>query len=576
MGAERGTRWMSSLPGAVPRACSPGCCWPGPGTRSWSSSGTASSLPRTRKSAAAAAFRPSAPQIVQPHIVMARCRQLLIERLPDVYAGLLAAGVAEAPLRTQMPDSLPDTAARPGDEQLTPMMTRRSTVDWVLQRAAGGLSRGSRCGAGESHLAADRPRPAGGLLLHVSGVRSDCGDLAADLVTHVTGRRSPVDDWLTQIGARTRATWRAECGIAYFSRHYRVRPGAGLPAPLVTRIVVALDEFLAGKWGGDNGAVQLVVAPLAADHRFRTARDPQVFTAVLRTVPTYAAWLEVMDPITGVFPMAGLHNTLRRLVADGTPAATGLHAIGDSVHTTNPTLGRGLALALSSAADLADAIGEHAADPAAQALALDRLVGAHVVPFYHDQAGIDAARLAMMRHTIFRGAPPPRPSQTPGQVTYSQLRAAASWDPIAFRAFWKINGMICPPGEVYTDPDVVARTQETQAARHRAATRPADPGTAPHRPGPVGACMLARSPSHSRSRMATAQPSQPRLKANWRLPRREQNVRICAPVVRPGGIYETAPNRECALNDGAGSITQRKASAAGRRKPGAGDLRLPR
>ena len=63
------------------------------------------------ESAAEAAFRPSASQIVQPHLVMARCRQLLIERLPD---GLLAAGVAEAPLRTQMPDSLPDTAAWPG------------------------------------------------------------------------------------------------------------------------------------------------------------------------------------------------------------------------------------------------------------------------------------------------------------------------------------------------------------------------------------------------------------------------------------------------------------------------------
>ena len=128
---------------------------------------------------------------------------------------------------------------------------------------------------------------------------------------------------------------------------------------------------------------------------------------------------------------------------------------------------------MSGAADLADAIGEHAADPAAQALALDRLVGAHVVPFYHDQAGIDAARLAMMRHTIF-GAPPPRPSQTPGRVTYSQLRAAASWDPIAFRAFWKINGMICPPGEVYTDPDVVARVQE-MLRRHGTAPPLAQP-----------------------------------------------------------------------------------------------------
>ncbi len=340
------------------------------------------------ESAAAAAFRPTAPQIVQPHIVMARCRQLLIERLPDVYAGLLAAGVAEAPLRTQMPDSLPDTAARPGDEQLTAMMTRRSTVDWVLQRAAAAEPRVTvRCGVKVTGLLT-APARAGGRPPHVTGVRSDGGDLAAD-------------------------------------------------------------------------------------HRFRTARDPQVFTAVLRTIPTYAAWLEVMDPITGVFPMAGLHNTLRRLVAGGTPVATGLHAIGDSVCTTNPTLGRGLALALSGAADLADAIGEHAADPAAQALALDRLAGAHVVPFYHDQAGIDAARLATMRHTIF-GAPPPPPSQTPGRVTYSQLRAAASWDPTAFRAFWKINGMICPPGEVYTDPDVVARVQET-LRRHGTAPPLAQP-----------------------------------------------------------------------------------------------------
>ena len=74
-------------------------------------------------------------------------------------------------------------------------------------------------------LLAARGRP-GGRPPHVTGVRTDRGDLAADLVVDATGRRSPVDDWLTQIGARTTATWRAECGIAYFSRHYRVRPGA--------------------------------------------------------------------------------------------------------------------------------------------------------------------------------------------------------------------------------------------------------------------------------------------------------------------------------------------------------------
>lgn len=37
---------------------------------------------------------------------------------------------------------------------------------------------------------------------------------------------------------------------------------------------------------------------------------------------------------------------------------------------------------------------------------------------------------------------------------------AASYDPTAFRAFWKVNGMVCPPEEVYTDPHVVACTQQ--------------------------------------------------------------------------------------------------------------------
>jgi hypothetical protein len=37
--------------------------------------------------------------------------------------------------------------------------------------------------------------------------------------------------------------------------------------------------------------------------------------------------------------------------------------------------------------------------------------------------------------------------------------AVVRTDPTAFRAFWKIQGMSCPPEEVYTDPHVVACTQ---------------------------------------------------------------------------------------------------------------------
>jgi 2-polyprenyl-6-methoxyphenol hydroxylase-like FAD-dependent oxidoreductase len=334
-------------------------------------------------------------------------------------------------------------------------MTRRSTFDWVLLRAlqaAPGVT--LRCGVRVTGLRAMAGAPP-----RVMGVRTNQAGHAADLVVDATGRRSPIDRWLAEIGARPTATWSAECGVAYYSRHYRVRPAATLPGPLTTRIVAALDEFTVGIWGADNGAMQLAVAPLATDHRFRTVRDPAVFTAVLRTVPTYAAWLDGLDPITPVFPMAAVHNTLRRLVVDGAPVVTGLHALGDTVCTTNPTLGRGLSLALCGAVDLVDTLERHGDDWPALALALDQLVAAHVVPFYEDQVAIDAARLATLRQTIFDTPAPSPPSASAHRVSYAQLRTAARVDPTAFRAFWQIMGMLRRPDEVYADPQVVAATQ---------------------------------------------------------------------------------------------------------------------
>src|SRR5262249_41180552 len=137
----------------------------------------------------------------------------------------------------------------------------------------------------------------------VTGVRTAEGDLHADLVLDASGSRSPIDRWLKDIGARASATSWAECGVAYFSRHYRWREGARLPAPPTTRVVAALNEFMVGIWGADNHTMLLAVAPMALDHRFKTLRDPDVFTTVLRTIPMYAAWLDALEPITDVFPM---------------------------------------------------------------------------------------------------------------------------------------------------------------------------------------------------------------------------------------------------------------------------------
>jgi hypothetical protein len=292
----------------------------------------------------------------------------------------------------------------------------------------------------------------------VVGLRTGEGDVSVDVVVDATGRRSPVDRWLDEIGAHPALNQEAECGLAYFSRHYRLRAGVEPPAPPTIRMVIPLDEFMLGLWGADNGAMQVAISPLAADGRFRSVKDPAIFDAVLRTVPSFAVWLDALDPITPVYPMAGLHNTLRRLVVEGTPVVTGLHAVGDAVCTTNPTLSRGMTLALATAADLTDVLAKED-DPVQRALVHDGLVAEHVVPYYDDQVVIDGARLAVLRHQVF-GVPVPDPVPAdPSRVEYWELRSAARFDPASFRAFWEVQAMVRRPEDVYSDPVAVAATR---------------------------------------------------------------------------------------------------------------------
>jgi flavin-dependent dehydrogenase len=155
--------------------------------------------------------------------------------------------------------------------------------------------------------------------------------------------------------------------------------------------------------------------------------------------------------------MGGLHNTMRRCTVDGAPVVTGIVALGDSVCTTNPTLGRGLSLALRSAAQLVDATAAHGEDAAALAAAVDGAAQEWVRPFYADQAASDAARLVAMRHEVF-GAPTAAPPAKSDRVTFAELAAASRYDADVFRAYWHIFGMVRLPEEVYTDADVVSRT----------------------------------------------------------------------------------------------------------------------
>jgi hypothetical protein len=347
-------------------------------------------------------------------------------------------------------------------------LARRSTVDWVLRR----------CAAAEPGIDVREGVAVTGLLAElgdpplVTGVTTAAGPVPADLVLDASGRRTGLDNWLAAIGARRSALEVAECGIAYYTRHFRIADHAALPAPSTTRTVLPLDEFMIGIWGADHDTMLITLCPLTTDRRFGAAREPGPYTAVVRSVPYYAAWLDALEPISDVHPMAGLHNTLRRLVVDGRPVVLGLHAVGDVVCTTNPTMSRGLSLAALGIVDLAAALAAHPDDPYAQAVTLDRGVTEHVEPFYTDQAAVDGERLAILRHTALGAPAPPPPPYLPDRVGMAELRAAAPHDPHAFRAYWTVMGMLALPEAVYRDPDVVARVRRVTAT---GPPRPAQP-----------------------------------------------------------------------------------------------------
>jgi 2-polyprenyl-6-methoxyphenol hydroxylase-like FAD-dependent oxidoreductase len=399
--------------------------------------------------AAQKSFRAGAPHLVQPHIILPRCRELLAQTLPDVYANLLASGAVEAPTETQMPPSLSDKSSFPGDERLTSLMTRRSTLDWILRRA---VSNERRVRVDDktqvSHLVG---KP--GNIPHVTGIRTGKGTIDADLMIDAGGYRTQIDQWIEQLGGTRPKIERAECGIAYFSCHYCRRKDRVVQWPPTTRMLFALDEFTVGLWSGDNHTVQIAIAPLAVDHRFKAVLHADVFTSVLRTVPAIAAQLDSLDPISNVFAMGSVQNTLRRLVVDGAPLVTGLHAVGDSVCTTNPTLGRGLTFAITEALQLVKLISSSQGD-AERYLAYDNWISDWVAPFYADQVSIDGVRLVELRHHVL-GDPAPPPATSEARISFSELRLAAMFDPVAYRAFWRLYGMLQKPEDIYSDPAVV-------------------------------------------------------------------------------------------------------------------------
>src|SRR5207253_6231442 len=80
--------------------------------------------------------RRGVPQARHSHAFLARLRNLLRDRAPDVLASLLDNGVTELRFTEHPPPEIDDPSPRPGDGDLVALACRRTTFDWVLRRSA--------------------------------------------------------------------------------------------------------------------------------------------------------------------------------------------------------------------------------------------------------------------------------------------------------------------------------------------------------------------------------------------------------------------------------------------------------
>jgi len=406
------------------------------------------------------------------HAFLARLVNLIRDREPALLDAMLAAGAREAPFSEMLPEPLRAAyRPKPGDDRLSILFSRRTTLEWVLRGYIQGLAGVAlQTGAFVSGLAF---AGADGGALTASGVIGEAGGApalwTADLVVDASGRTSQVPDWLADAGAALPETTE-DAGILYYSRHYRLRPGQGEPPRSAGSGTGDLGYLKYGVFNGDGDwfSVTLAAPEIETDLR-RALVDPAVFDDICARLPGVAAWTDPAraEPRSKVFGMGDLRSRWRSFVDDaGRPAALNLFMVGDGLIRTNPLYGRGCTFAAVEAFALADVLG--AVDPPAErARAYAAAVETQLRPFYADMLKQDRAAIRRARRTLY---PEPRrslQSRLTKSLVEDGVGPALRRDADALRAALSAFHMLSPPGAWLGKPRHLASVLRTWATPRR-------------------------------------------------------------------------------------------------------------
>jgi 2-polyprenyl-6-methoxyphenol hydroxylase-like FAD-dependent oxidoreductase len=436
--------------------------------------------------------RRGATQLRHSHVFLGRLTTLIRDRYPRLLDELLQAGARIFTFEDALPPTLKNVYAPvPGDDELSILFSRRTTLELVMRRYAAQLPNVRFVSdAGVRGLLAHRD----GQSLIVDGLAVTHGDkneeLRADVTVDASGRNTVFPDWLRAEGLDVTEE-ESPAGILYFTRHYRLRDGMEEPERDGTPGAGDLGYIKFGVFAADNRHFSITLATPEIETELRMAIvKPEIFDRLCAEIPGCAIWTDPARavPASPVYSMGNLKSTWRSYFKANEPQALGFFAVGDAAVRTNPLYGRGCSAGVVHAHILRAAL-DATADPRERAFIVERDTRAALRPYYDTMVKQDLQSIRRAKHERDPAYKPRLKGRIAKSFVEDALMPATRADLAVLRASSRAFHMFSDPVAWLKDPAMLARILRIWAMPK---SRKTTAGYYPPEFGPPRAEMFAR------------------------------------------------------------------------------------